>query len=207
MFENFNTGLQPSSARRRGNTLSFKQRKKDGCLWDVLWLFFGFNRFFSKPSGILKRLQVQQKITTTQWVRSQTASRRRERETVTRRTRGCWRWWRFWPEDGRRFFFSAPPHPHFPSSSSSSSFHGKPWIRICGWWETEAGRRGFLPGLAGGQACVRWLGWGTAGGRERGSVRVCVWWGVKRGGLSAEELQHCHHSGFLFFYSSSLPRS
>ncbi len=40
-------------------------------------------------------------------------------------------------------------------------FFRRPWIRICGWWGTGAGRREFLPCLAGGQACVRWLGWGT----------------------------------------------
>lgn len=40
-------------------------------------------------------------------------------------------------------------------------FFHRPWIRICGWWGTGAERRVFLPGLAEGQACVRWLGWGT----------------------------------------------
>lgn len=105
MLEEFNTRLQLSSARRRGNALSFKQRKRRMSLRRCMAFFLVLTVSFSKPSGILKRLQVQQKKITTHWVRSQTAPRRREKETVTRRTRGCWRWWRFWPEDGRRFFF------------------------------------------------------------------------------------------------------
>lgn len=59
MFEELNTGLQPSSARRRGNALSFKHEKKTD-VSETSYGFFGFNRFFSKPTGILKRLQVQQ---------------------------------------------------------------------------------------------------------------------------------------------------
>lgn len=77
-------------------------------------------------------------------------------------------------------------------------FH-RPWIRICGWWGTGAGRRVFLPGLAGGQGCVRWLGWGTV--EEEKGLRVSeegteALWKL----LSGEELQHCHCSGFLFFF-------
>lgn len=70
-------------------------------------------------------------------------------KTVMRGMRGCCcrGWWCLWREDGRVF-------------KKLFSFH-RPWIRICGWWATGAERRGFLPGLAGGQACVRWLGWGT----------------------------------------------
>lgn len=61
----------------------------------------------------------------------------------------CWLWWwrrRLSTGDGWRFFFF---------------FFRRPWIRTCGWRGTGARRREFLPGLAEGQACVRWLGWGT----------------------------------------------
>lgn len=61
-----------------------------------------------------------------------------------------------------------------PGRRKMEAFHR---IRICGWWVTGAERRVFLPGLAGGPACVCWLGWGTA---EEDRVRglVSFRWGT-----------------------------
>lgn len=63
-----------------------------------------------------------------------------------------------------------------------------PRIRICGWWGTAGEGRVFLPGLAGGRACVRWLDSGTAEGNRKtgrwlvggdsGSAKTVFRWGT-----------------------------
>lgn len=76
------------------------------------------------------------------------------------------------------------------------------WIRICGWWGTGGEGRVFLPGLAGGQACVRWLDWGTAEG-NRNTGRWLV--GGDSGSMKSLPVRNCSIvtslvSVFFFFF-------
>lgn len=85
------------------------------------------------------------------------------------------------------------------------SFFHSPWIRICGWRGTGAGRRVFLPGLGGGQACVRWLGWGTVEGRERRGWELAGGCFLVRNCSIVTALLSCFFFSFLFNFLFIVP--
>lgn len=65
-----------------------------------------------------------------------------------------WLTGRFWSKEARRQIADGGGGGGVEISSPSPP-SADPRIRICGWWGTGGEGRVFLPGLAGGQACVR----------------------------------------------------